>query len=149
MPRLEDVLAELAALPGVRAAALAGFDGLLVDEARPPEVVADGIDPEADGGAPRGHAPLPERRAGDAGFDLGGAVVELTHAWNALRRACAEHLGAGAAREVIVAAEGGLALARLVGERWFVLAWADPAVDLAAARDALRLAAERLTELVA
>ena len=33
MPRLEDVLAELAALPHARAAALAGFDGLLVDEA--------------------------------------------------------------------------------------------------------------------
>ena len=32
MPRLEHVLADLAAVPGARAAAFAGLDGLLVDE---------------------------------------------------------------------------------------------------------------------
>jgi predicted regulator of Ras-like GTPase activity (Roadblock/LC7/MglB family) len=124
MPRLEDVLAELAAFPHARAAALAGFDGLLVDEAF---LLSD---------ADR----LPA---------LDGAVVELTHAWNGVRRACADYLDGGVAREMIVVADGGLVLAHTVGHAWFALLWMEPAVDLERARGALRRAAERLAEVVA
>lgn len=124
MPRLEDVLAELAALPHARAAALAGFDGLLVDEAFAP----------ADAGPPRA---------------LDGAVVELTHAWNGVRRACGDYLDGGGARELIAVADGGLALSHTVAHAWFALLWADPEIDLERARAALRGAAERLAEVVA
>ncbi|MFU8889683.1 MAG: hypothetical protein ACNA8N_13900 [Trueperaceae bacterium] len=130
MPRLEDVLAELAALPHARAAALAGFDGLLVDEAF--LLSSADASPEA--------APAPA---------LDGAVVELTHAWNGVRRACADYLGGGAAREMIVVAEGGLVLSHTVAHAWFALVWADPQIDLERARAALRLAAARLAEVVA
>ncbi len=124
MPRLEDVLAHLAAQPHVRAAALAGFDGLLVDEAFRPE------DPE--------RAPA-----------LDGAVVELTHAWNGVRRACSEDLDAGGARELIVVADGGLLLTHAVAEAWFALVWADGKIDLERGRAALRDAAAELAEVVA
>jgi predicted regulator of Ras-like GTPase activity (Roadblock/LC7/MglB family) len=150
MPRLEDVLAELAAVPGVHAAALGGFDGLLVDEAMAPAVVTDVVGTSLDdgpGGAP--DAALPELRGQLVGFDLDGAIVELTHAWNAVKRACSEHLEAGAAREVIVVAEGGVALAHTVGARWFALVWAAPHVELSPVRLALRRPAERLGEVVA
>ncbi|MDF1522200.1 MAG: hypothetical protein P1P87_05200 [Trueperaceae bacterium] len=126
MPRLEDVLAELAATSGARAAALAGLDGLLVDEAR------------SAGAA-----------GGDADLDLDGAIVEFTHAWHALRRASLEHLGGGAASELMLAGERGVALARAVGEGWFALLWAEPDVDVAAARAALARAAAELAEVVA
>jgi predicted regulator of Ras-like GTPase activity (Roadblock/LC7/MglB family) len=152
MPRLEDVLAELAAVPGVHAAALGGFDGLLVDEAMAPAVVTDVIGASLDdppGGASDAEAALPELRGQLVGFDLDGAIVELTHAWNAVKRACSEHFEAGAAREVIVVAEGGVVLAHTVGERWFALVWAAPHVDLGPVRVALRRAAERLGEVVA
>ena len=124
MPRLEDVLAELAALPHARAAALAGFDGLLVDEAF---LLSDT----------------------DRVPALDGAVVELTHAWNGVRRACADYLDGGRAREMIVVADGGLVLTHTVGHAWFALVWADPEIDLERARAALRDAAERLAEVVA
>ncbi|MFN2321820.1 MAG: hypothetical protein ABR510_02505 [Trueperaceae bacterium] len=124
MPRLEDVLADLAGVPGARAAAFAGLDGLLVDEIA----------------APTG--------AGDA-VDLDGAVVEFTHAWNALRRASAEHLGGGAAEELVLAGPGGVVVARLVAGDWFALLWAEPDVDLVAARVALAQAADGLAEVVA
>jgi len=124
MPHLEDVLAELAALPHARAAALAGYDGLLVDEAFPP---TDGRQPQA----------------------LDGAVVELTHAWNGVRRATADYLDGGGAREMIVVADGGVALSHTVAHAWFALLWADPDIDLERARAALRDAAERLAQVVA
>jgi predicted regulator of Ras-like GTPase activity (Roadblock/LC7/MglB family) len=153
MPRLEDVLAELAAVPGVHAAALGGFDGLLVDEAMAPAVLTDVVgaplDDPAGGEASEVQAAVPELRGQLVGFDLDGAIVELTHAWNAVKRACSEHLEAGAAREVIVVAEGGVVLAHAVGGRWFALVWAAPHVELAAVRVALRRAAERLGEVVA
>lgn len=153
MPRLEDVLAELAAVPGVHAAALGGFDGLLVDEAMAPALVTDVagalIDDEPDGEEAAPERPVPELRGQLVGFDLDGAIVELTHAWNAVKRACSEHLEAGAAREVIVVADGGVALAHAVGARWFALVWAAPHVELAPVRVALRRAAERLGEVVA
>jgi predicted regulator of Ras-like GTPase activity (Roadblock/LC7/MglB family) len=142
MPRLEDVLAELAALPHARAAALAGFDGLLVDEAF---LLADtdgssGADGPtvADGSTVGVRAPA-----------LDGAVVELTHAWNGVRRACADYLDGGGAREMIVVADGGLVLSHTVANAWFALVWADPEVDVERARAALRGAAERLVEVVA
>lgn len=124
MPRLEDVLAELAALPHARAAALAGFDGLLVDEAFRP---ADGRQPRA----------------------LDGAVVELTHAWNGVRRAGADYLDGGAVRELVVVADGGVVVSHTVAHAWFALVWADTEIDLERARRALREAAERLAEVVA
>jgi predicted regulator of Ras-like GTPase activity (Roadblock/LC7/MglB family) len=152
MPRLEDVLAELAAVPGVHAAALGGFDGLLVDEAMAPAVVTDvtgaSLDDGPDG-APAAAGAMPELRGELVGFDLDGAIVELTHAWNAAKRACSEHFEAGAAREVIVVADGGVALAHAVGARWFALVWAAPHVELGPVRVALRHAAERLGEVVA
>jgi len=136
MPRLEDVLAELAALPHARAAALAGFDGLLVDEA----FLLAGADGSsgADGSTVDARAPA-----------LDGAVVELTHAWNGVRRACADYLDGGGAREMIVVADGGLVLSHTVADAWFALVWADPEVDVERARAALRGAAERLVEVVA
>jgi predicted regulator of Ras-like GTPase activity (Roadblock/LC7/MglB family) len=152
MPRLEDVLAELAAVPGVHAAALGGFDGLLVDEAMAPAVVTDVIGASQDDrpdGAPAAEAAMPELRGQLVGFDLDGAIVELTHAWNAVKRACSEHLEAGTAREVIVVAEGGVVVAHTVGARWFALVWAAPHVELDPVRVALRRAAERLGEVVA
>lgn len=124
MPRLEDVLADLAGVTGARAAAFAGLDGLLVDEIA----------------APSG--------AGDA-VDLDGAVVEFTHAWNALRRASVEHLGGGAAEEFVLAGPGGVVVARLVAGDWFAFLWAEPDVDLATARAALAKAADGLAEVVA
>ena len=124
MPHLEDVLAELAALPHARAAALAGFDGLLVDEAF---ALSDDRQPQA----------------------LDGAVVELTHAWNGVRRATADYLDGGGAREMIVVADGGVALSHTVAHAWFALLWADPDIDLERARAALRDAAERLAQVVA
>ena len=124
MPRLEDVLADLAAQPHVRAAALAGFDGLLVDEAF---LLSD---------AERVPA-------------LDGAVVELTHAWNGVRRACVDYLDGGGARELIVVADGGLLLMHVVANAWFALLWADGEVDVERGRAALREAAERLAEVVA
>lgn len=124
MPRLEDVLADLAGVPGARAAAFAGLDGLLVDE-----VAATG--------------------AAGAAVDLDGAVVEFTHAWNALRRASAEHLGGGAADEFVLSGPRGLVVARLVGAAWFAFLWADPDVDLPTARAALARAADGLAEVVA
>jgi predicted regulator of Ras-like GTPase activity (Roadblock/LC7/MglB family) len=127
MPRLEDVLADLAGVPGARAAAFAGLDGLLVDEVA----------------AARG-------ALGPAGaVDLDGAVVELTHAWNALRRASDEHLGGGAAEEFVLAGPRGVVVARLVGAEWFAFLWAEPDVDLATARAALARAAVGLAEVVA
>jgi predicted regulator of Ras-like GTPase activity (Roadblock/LC7/MglB family) len=126
MPRLEDVLAELAGVPGARAAALAGLDGLLVDEAR-------------------ASATAPADRA----LDLDGAVVEFTHAWNALRRASDEHLGGGVAEEFVLAGPNGVAVARIVGSSWFALLVADADVDLPAARAALGAAAVALAEVVA
>ena len=165
MPRLEEVLAELAAVPGVRAAALGGFDGLLVDEAVAPVTVAnvvaaggvgvvDADDAAADPAGPVEDALITDTTVTDllgheVGYDLDGAIVELTHAWHAVQRACGEHLEAGPAREVIVVADGGVALARTVGARWFALVWAAPTVDLDGARVALRHAAERLSEVVA
>jgi predicted regulator of Ras-like GTPase activity (Roadblock/LC7/MglB family) len=131
MPRLEDVLAELAATPGARAAALAGLDGLLVDEARSASPAGSGLVGE------------------DADLDLDGAIVEFTHAWHALRRASLEHLHGGAASELMLAGDRGVALARAVGVGWFALLWADVDVDLAAARAALARAASELTEVVA
>lgn len=122
MPRLEDVLADLAGVPGARAAALAGLDGLLVDEVRAP---------------------------GAAAVDLDGAVVELTHAWNALRRASDEHLGGDAARELLLFGPRGATLARMVGDGWFALLWAAPDVDVADARAALERAAAGFAEVVA
>jgi len=124
MPRLEDVLAELAALPHARAAALAGFDGLLVDEAF---LLSD---------AERVPA-------------LDGAVVELTHAWNGVRRACGDYLDGGGARELIVVADGGVLLTHVVANAWFALLWADREVDLERGRAALRMAAARLAAVVA
>lgn len=161
---MEDVLAELAAVPGVRAAALGGFDGLLVDVAVADAAVGDdarvpahAVEALISGGTPvSGMLPVSGvppvsgiLRVSGAPFDLDGAVVEVTHAWHALRRACAEHLGAGAARELIVVADGGIALAHTVGDRWFALAWVAPTVDLGAARTALQRAAAGLTEAVA
>ena len=127
MPRLEDVRADLARAPRARAAALAGFDGLLVDEAFPPPP-DDAIDADP---------PV-----------LDGAIVELTHAWAAVRRATAEFLGAGEARELVVHAEGGLLAAHVVAGGWFALLWAAPSADPEAARAAVREAAERLAEVV-
>jgi predicted regulator of Ras-like GTPase activity (Roadblock/LC7/MglB family) len=124
MPRLEDVLAELAATPGARAAALAGLDGLLVDEAR-----SAGVE--------------------DPDLDLDGAIVEITHAWHALRRASLEHLHGGSASELMLAGDRGVALARAVGEGWFALLWADADVDVDVARGALARAAAALAEVVA
>ena len=123
MPRLEDVLADLAAQPHVRAAALAGFDGLLVDEAF--------------------HGSGPDRSPA-----LDGAVVELTQAWNGVRRACAEYLDGRAARELVVVADGGMLLTHVVAHAWFVLLWAAPEVDAERGRAALREAAELLAEVV-
>ncbi|MFO8149112.1 MAG: hypothetical protein R6T93_02345 [Trueperaceae bacterium] len=148
MPRLEDVLAELAALPHARAAALAGFDGLLVDEAF---LLSDAeLRTDAGGRSDAEHHAEPERRS-DAQRPpaLDGAVVELTHAWNGVRRACADYLDGGSAREMIVVADGGLVLTHTVAHAWFALVWADPEVDLERARAALRGAAERLAEVVA
>lgn len=141
MPRLEDVLAELARAPGARAAALAGFDGLLVDEAFAPAGGAADAAPHALEGAPEslGDTDPPA---------LDGAVVELTHAWNAVRRATAEFLAAGEARELLVRADGGLLATRRVADGWFVLLWAAPDADPAVARDAVRLAGEHLAEVV-
>jgi predicted regulator of Ras-like GTPase activity (Roadblock/LC7/MglB family) len=136
MPRLEDVLTELAALPHARAAALAGFDGLLVDEA----FLLSDADGSSGAGGPTVAARAPA---------LDGAVVELTHAWNGVRRACADYLEGGGAREMIVVADGGLVLSHTVADAWFALVWADPEVDLERARAALRGAAERLAEVVA
>lgn len=130
MPRLEDILAELAALPHARAAALAGFDGLLVDEAF---LLSDS---QGSPGARRAPA-------------LDGAVVELTHAWNGVRRACADYLDGGGVREMIVVADGGLVLSHTVAHAWFALVWAEREVDLERARAALRLAAAHLAEVVA
>jgi predicted regulator of Ras-like GTPase activity (Roadblock/LC7/MglB family) len=124
MPRLEDVLADLAGVPGARAAAFAGLDGLLVDEVAAPTGAGESV-------------------------DLDGAVVELTHAWNALRRASAEHLGGGAAEELVLSGPRGVVVARLVAADWFAFVWAEPDVDLAAARAALVRAAEGLAEVVA
>ena len=124
MPRLEDVLAEIAGLTGARAAAFAGLDGLLVDEVAVPS--------EADGAV-----------------DLDGVVVELTHAWNALHRASEEHLGGGAAEEFVLAGPRGTIVARRVGGSWFAFLWAHPDVDLFAARTALARAAKGLAEVVA
>lgn len=124
MPRLEDVLAELAALPHARAAALAGFDGLLVDEAF---LLSDAESVPA----------------------LDGAVVELTHAWNGVRRACADYLDGGGARELIVVADGGVLLMHVVANAWFALLWADREVDLERGRAALSVAAARLAAVVA
>lgn len=124
MPRLEDVLAELAGVPGARAAAFAGLDGLLVDEVASATGAAGAV-------------------------DLDGAVVELTHAWNAVRRASTEHLGGGAAEEFVLAGPGGVVVARLVAADWFAFLWADPDVDLATARAALTRAADGLAEVVA
>jgi predicted regulator of Ras-like GTPase activity (Roadblock/LC7/MglB family) len=124
MPRLEDVLATLAATPGARAAVLAGFDGLLVDGA-----LAESPPPAA--------------------VDLDGAVVELTHAWNAAIRASTEHLAGGAAVELIVVTDGGVALSHTVGDGWFALLWAAPDVDLPTARAALTAASAALTAVVA
>jgi predicted regulator of Ras-like GTPase activity (Roadblock/LC7/MglB family) len=155
MPRLEEVLAELAAVPGVRAAALGGFDGLLVDEAAAPVTVADAVDAyvrnpaDADvDDALISEATVTELLGREVGYDLDGAIVELTHAWHAIHRACGEHLEAGPARELVIVADGGVALAHTVGARWFALAWAAPSVDLGGARAALRRAAERLSEVV-
>lgn len=124
MPRLEDVLAELAALPHARAAALAGFDGLLVDEAF---LLSDAESVPA----------------------LDGAVVELTHAWNGVRRASSEYLDGGGARELIVVADSGVLLMHVVANAWFALLWADREIDLERGRAALRVAAARLAEVVA
>lgn len=124
MPRLEDVLADLAGVPGARAAAFAGLDGLLVDEIAAPTGAVDAV-------------------------DLDGAVVEFTHAWNALRRASAEHLGGGAAEELVLAGPRGVIVARLVAVDWFAFLWADPDVDLTTARAALARAADGLAEVVA
>ena len=124
MPRLEDVLADLAAQPHVRAAALAGFDGLLVDEAF---LLAEA-----------GRTPA-----------LDGAVVELTHAWNGVRRACGDYLDGGGARELIVVADGGLLLMHVVANDWFALLWADGEVDVERGRAALGAAAAQLAEVVA
>lgn len=136
MARLEDVLADLAGVPGARAAAFAGLDGLLVDEvAAPPGAGAPPRDEIAPGA--------------DASVDLDGAVVEFTHAWNALRRASAEHLGGGAAEEFVLAGPRGVVVARLVAGDWFAFLWADPDVDLATARAALARAADGLAEVVA
>ncbi len=118
------MLATLAATPGARAAALAGFDGLLVDEAAPAESTA---------------APV----------DLDGTVVELTHAWNAAIRASSEHLAGGSAVELILVTEGGIAMSRVVGDDWFALLWADPDVDLPTARAALVAASAALAAVVA
>ena len=124
MPHLEDVLADLAGVPGARAAAFAGLDGLLVDEVAAPV-------------------------AANAAVDLDGAVVEFTHAWNALRRASVEHLGGGVDEEFVLAGPRGVVVARLVAGDWFAFLWADPDVDLAAARAALAQAADGLAEVVA
>lgn len=124
MPRLEDVLADLAGVPGARAAAFAGLDGLLVDEVAAPTGAEEAV-------------------------DLDGAVVELTHAWNALRRASTEHLGGGAAEEFVLMGPRGVVVARLVAGDWFAFLWAAPDVDLAFARAALARAAEGLAEVVA
>ena len=129
MPRLEDVLAELAALPHARAAALAGFDGLLVDEAF--------LLSNTDASAEASRVPA-----------LDGAVVELTHAWNGVRRASADYLEGGGAREMIVVADDGVMLSHTVAHAWFALLWAEPDVELERARAALRDAAERLAEVV-
>ncbi len=130
MPRLEDVLADLAGVPGARAAAFAGLDGLLVDEVAAPSAADTAV-------------------GAVAPVDLDGAVVEFTHAWNALRRASAEHLGGGAAEELVVAGPRGVVVARLVAGDWFAFLWADPDVDLATARAALARAADGFAEVVA
>ncbi len=124
MPQLEDVLAELAAIPQVQVAALGGADGLLVDE-----VFSVGVDP--------------------AETDMDGAVVEFTYAWNALQRAVAEPLAAGATQELMVVAQGGQMLVHAVGDAWYVMLWASHQLDLPAARLALAAAAVSLTEVVA
>jgi len=180
MPRIEETLSALAALPGVRAAVLAGFDGLLVDEAVAAAVAADtdtaealigdaqvpdagvedrgdavevgevvaaaggqggnGADERGDGGDERG--------VGRASVSLDGAVVELTHAWNGVRRACTDYLAGGTARELIVMADDGAVVAQVVAEAWFVFLWTAPDADLATTRAALRDAAENLAAVV-
>ncbi len=118
------MLATLAATPGARAAALAGFDGLLVDEAAAPAATLDAV-------------------------DLDGAVVELTHAWNAAIRASTEHLGGGAAVELVLVTDTGVALSHTVGDGWFSLLWAEVDVDLPTARAALAAASAALAAVVA
>jgi predicted regulator of Ras-like GTPase activity (Roadblock/LC7/MglB family) len=158
MPRMEEVLAELAALPGVRSAALGGFDGLLVDSATRRDALGAGAGGADALGAGAGAAETPligtatavrAVRGAAADADLDGAVVEIAHAWNALQRACLEQLRAGSAREVVLVAEGGVALAHTVGDAWFALLWAEPSIDVAAARTALQGAAALLGEAVA
>ena len=163
MPRLEEILATLAALPGARAAVLAGFDGLLVDEAVAPAtstapfpravvdtaeaLISDTQVPFGDTAA-RADPTEAGPTDGDPALALDGAVVELTHAWNGVRRACAEYLAGGGARELIVMADDGAVVAQVVGDAWFVFLWTAPDADLAASRAALRDAAERLAEVV-
>jgi predicted regulator of Ras-like GTPase activity (Roadblock/LC7/MglB family) len=152
MPRMEEVLAELAALRGVRSAVLGGFDGLLVDRASRRDALDLGAaaafaDPPGDdliGVETGARAVRPDDDA-----DLDGAVVEIAHAWHALGRACVEHLHVGPAREVILVADDGIALAHTVGDGWFALVWAAPTIDVAVARAALRRAAALLAEAVA
>lgn len=122
MPRLEDVLADLVALPGAHAAALAGLDGLLVDAARAPD---------------------------GAHVDLDGAVVELTHAWQALGRASSEHLAGGPLRTASLASERGAAWIAAVGTQWFAVLWGAPDLEAAAANGALERAVAALAEVVA
>jgi len=158
MPRLEDVLADLAALPGARAAALAGFDGLIVDEAFAPGRPAARRASVADGDVGAADALISDSSVPDAlmvappggpGMSaLDGAVVELTHAWNGVRRACADYLAGGAARELLVVAEGGALVAQVVAGAWFVFLWTTPEADLEHARAAVRDAASGLAEVV-
>ena len=76
-------------------------------------------------------------------------MVELTHAWNGVRRACGDYLDGGGARELIVVADDGLLLMHVVANAWFALLWADRELDLERGRAALSVAAARLAAVVA
>ena len=160
---MEQVLNEALAVPGVTAAAVVSGDGDLLASAtrEPPGFDDAGSELAAAYAAARVLAdslggPLQQTVLEYRGGPLVLAVAPHPHGAPsadvrvlALRRASDEHLGGGAAEELVLAGPRGVLVARLVAGDWFAFLWAGSDVDLAAARAALARAAEGLAEVVA
>ena len=120
MTELDEILSHLVEqVDGAVAAAVAGMDGLLVEQ------------------------------FGDDETDLSAVAAEITNVLASGRNAMSRHLGSGELRELILGSEGRFGYVRLLGNDLFCLMVLEAEGNLGKARLYTEQAAERLAQVLA